>query len=147
MSESDHHRCLVRALAYEIADGAVWGRTPMIYCDLFDTIEGTCLPPLINGSRPDVFARDLGASLSIIGEAKTANDIDNPHTCEQLISFFDYLGHLPSAELWMGVPWLCAGTAMRICTHARARSSAPNVVIRVVAFMMGRTTFKRVWRG
>lgn len=147
MSESDHHRRLVQALAKEISDESIWVRTPIIYCDLFDAVEGTSLPPLISGNRPDVFARDVGASLTIIGEAKTSNDIDNQHTCEQLQSFFDYLRHLPAAELWMGVPWLCAGTAMRLCTHARSRSSAENVAIRVVAFMIGTATFTRIWRG
>lgn len=102
-------------------------------------------PPIIGGNRPDVFARDIGASLSIIGEAKTPEDIDNQHTFDQLESFFDYLRVQPKAEFWMGVPWLSAGTAIRVCGYARRKSDALHVRVRVVAFMIGNTSIRRMW--
>lgn len=102
-------------------------------------------PPILGGNRPDVFARDIGASLSIIGEAKTFEDIDNRHTFDQLESFFDYLRVQPKAELWMGVPWLSAGTATRVCGYARRKADAQHVRFRVVAFMIGNTSLRRMW--
>jgi hypothetical protein len=145
MSESGNHRILVHALAREISGDAVWTKPPIVYSDLQDGTITSDAPPLIGGNRPDVFARAIGTSLSIIGEAKTAHDIDNRHTFDQLESFFDYLRVQQKAELWMGVPWLSAGTATRVCGHARKQSDALHVRFRVVAFMIGNTSLRRTW--
>ena len=145
MSESEHHRILVHALAREISGDSVWANPPIVYSDIQDDTITSEAPPIIGGNRPDVFARDIGASLSIIGEAKTSGDIDNRHTFDQLESFFDYLRVQPKAELWMGVPWLSAGTATRVCRYARRESDALHVRFRVVAFMIGNTSLRRMW--
>lgn len=145
MSESDYHRSLVQALASEISCDPVWSNRPIVYSDIQDGIFAD-LPPIIGNNRPDVFARDLASSFSIIGEAKTAGDIDNSHTFEQLISFFDYLRSNPYGELWMAVPWLSAGTATRICTHVRKKQHTEHIPIRIVAFMIGNTRLRRMWR-
>jgi hypothetical protein len=145
MSESAHHRSLVLALASEIFGDSIWVNKPIIYCD----IQDGCLsnfPPIIGNNRPDVFARDIATSLSIIGEAKTADDIDKRHTFAQLASFFDYLRDQPHSELWMGVPWLCAGMAMRVSVDIRKKLNAENIPIRVVAFMIGNISQRRTWR-
>lgn len=144
MSESDHHRILVQALAREISADSIWCNQPILYCDILDGIT-LDVPPIIGSNRPDVFARDLATSASIIGEAKTTNDIDNQHTFDQLASFFDYLRSQPHGELWMGVPWLNAGTAIRVCTHMRKKSAALHVPIRVLSFMIGDTLIRRTW--
>lgn len=145
MSESEHHRILVHALAREIAGNSVWAKPPVVYCDIQEGTITSDAPPLIGSNRPDVFARDIGAALSIIGEAKTSEDIDNRHTFDQLESFFDYLRVQPRAELWMAVPWLSAGTATRVCGHARKKCEALHVRFRVVAFMIGNTSVRRMW--
>lgn len=145
MSESDCHRNLVRALAGEIVADPVWTSIPLVYCDIQDSCVAE-LPPVIGSNRPDVFAKEITSSLSIIGEAKTASDVDNRHTVEQLVSYFEYLRHQSHGELWMGVPWLSAGTAIRVSTHVRAKIDATRVPIRVVAFMIGDISIRRIWR-
>lgn len=145
MSESDHHRSLVRALEGEISGAPVWANAPIVYCDIQDGCAAD-MPPIIGSNRPDVFAKDITSSLSIIGEAKTTDDIDNRHTFDQLASFFDYLRHQPQGELWMGVPWLSAGTAIRVSTLVRSKTSATYIPIRVVAFMIGNFSIRRIWR-
>ncbi len=136
---------LVRALAREISGNAVWTNTPIVYSDIQDETNSCDSPPIIGSHRPDVFVRDIGASMLIIGEAKTSDDIDNQHTFDQLESFFSYLRTQPKAELWMGVPWLSAGTATRVCGHARIRSDALHVRVCVVAFMIGNASLRRMW--
>lgn len=145
MSESGHHRILVHALAREISSDAVWAKPPIVYTDFQDGTNTSAAPPIIGTNRPDVFARDIGASLSIIGEAKTSNDVDNRHTLDQLESFFNYLRLQSKGELWIGVPWLSAGTATRVCAHARQKCNALHVRFRVVAFMIGNTSLRRMW--
>lgn len=145
MSESEHHRILVYALTREIAGDSVWANPPIVYCDIQEGTITSNAPPLIGSNRPDVFARDIGESMSIIGEAKTSHDIDSRHTFDQLESFFVYLRVQPKAELWMGVPWLSAGTATRVCAHARRKYDALHVRFRIVAFMIGNTSVRRMW--
>lgn len=144
MSESEHHRSLVQALAIEIFGDLIWNNKPIVYCDIQDGCSSE--PPLIGNNRPDVFARDIATSLSIIGEAKTASDIDNLHTSMQLTSFFDYLRDSPRGEFWLGVPWLSAGTAIRVSMGIRQKLNAEHIPICVVAFMIGNTTLRRIWR-
>lgn len=144
MSESGHHRSLVLALTNEISIYHGRAFSPIIYCDVQDELIND-LPPIIGGNRPDVFAHDIRTSMVIIGEAKTSNDIDNSHTLTQLDSFFAYLRNQPGAEFWMAVPWLSAGTAMRVCSHARKKSDALHIPIRVFAFMIGNLSHRRIW--
>ena len=145
MSESEHHRDLVRALAEEIASDPSWSIPPILYCDIQDGFSGA-VPPVAGLNRPDVLARDISTSRAVIGEAKTAQDIDNQHTFEQLASYFGYLRAQAEGELWMGVPWLSAGMAIRVSTLARKRTNSLGIPIRVVAFMIGATTMRRIWR-
>jgi len=146
MSESSHHRILVEALARNISDDSAWSSPPLVYCDIIDEISTSNLPPAIGSHRPDVFARDIMSSFSIIGEAKTDGDIDNNHTLLQLTSFFDHLRTHKKAELWMGVTWMSAGTAMRVCRKARKLADSLHVPFRIVAYMMGDTAIRREWR-
>lgn len=146
MSESSDHRTLVEALAREITGDSVWTNQPIIYSDILNGVGTSNLPPIIGSHRPDVFALDIRDSFSIVGEVKTAGDIDNMHTFSQLESFFNYLRVQARAEFWMGVPWMSAGTTMRVCRYARKISNAQHVPVRVVAFMVGNTDVRRVWR-
>lgn len=145
MSESDHHRGLVKELAGDIAGDARWLKPPIIYIDLHEGTSGAP-PPVIGENRPDVYARDLTTGRAIIGEAKTAGDIDNLHTCDQLSSYFQHLYSQSEGELWIAVPWMSAGTALRVGKLVRQQTKAYSIPICVVAYMIGPTTVRRIWR-
>lgn len=145
MSESDHHRNLVKALGDDIAYDSHWAMPPIVYFDLRDGVSGQP-PPAIGPNRPDTFARDISTGRTIIGEAKTTDDIDNQHTCDQLVSYFNFLRTQPDGELWMGVPWTSAGTALRVSKLVRRQTQSEAIPICVVAYMIGATTFRKFWR-
>ena len=145
MSESEHHRLLVRALANDIANDIRWNKLPVVYFDLQDLVSRES-PPYIGSNRPDVFARDLSTGRTLIGEAKTTDDIDNQHTTDQLTSFFDYLRTQSEGELWIGVPWLSAGTAIRVCKLIRRRTNSENIPICVISYVLGSSSVRRFWR-
>lgn len=87
MSQSDAHRDLVQSIVEKLAQ-----RYPGINLDAdLQQFPGDELPPLIDGYRPDVYARQDHKGLLVIAEAKTDNDVDNPHTRAQLTSFISYL--------------------------------------------------------
>lgn len=145
MSESDHHRSLVKALGSDISSDTRWNKPPIVYFDLQDGISGEP-PPAIGANRPDAFARDISTGRTVIGEAKTTDDIDNQHTRDQLSSYFLYLKAQPEGELWMAVPWMSAGTALRVSKLVRHQTQTLSIPICVVAYMIGATTVRRFWR-
>ena len=87
MSQSDAHRDLVQAVVEKLAQ-----RYPdiNITADL-QQLPGDELPPIIDGYRPDVYARQKHKFLLVIAEAKTDYDIDNSHTRAQVTSFINHL--------------------------------------------------------
>ena len=145
MSESDHHRSLVKALGGDIVCDRRWKLPPIIYLDLQDSVSGE--PPLlIGGNRPDIFARDISTGRAAIGEAKTTDDVDNQHTRDQLASYFEYLRAQSEGELWIGVPWMSAGTAIRVSKLVRQQTQSEAIPISVVGYMIGETTFRKICR-
>ena len=87
MSQSDAHRRLVTQVAK-----ALEARCPRlsIITDV-QQAPGDAVPPLIDGYRPDVYARKTPTNELVIAEAKTDGDIDRTHTHNQIVSFLTYL--------------------------------------------------------
>jgi len=145
MSESIYHWDLVKALSSDISCDAGWSKSPIVYVDIQDCLSGE--PPRhIGSNRPDVHARDVSTGRTVIGEAKTTNDIDNKHTCDQFASYFKYLYTQPEGELWIGVPWMSVGTAIRISKLMRRQTQANNIPICVIGYMLCKTTIRKFWR-
>lgn len=141
MSESSVHKALVLAL-YDDVVRANWESCPFVYADM----NGASTPPLIGSSRPDVYASFPEAKYVIIGEAKTGNDIESRHTIEQLFEYFEHITVLGSGELWIAVPWLNAGTALRVCSNVKKRVASPNR-FKVSAWMLGQQNYSKAWYG
>lgn len=118
MPESQDHAELVRSLKGWIATTYGFGRWGLcLLCDLPDAYEK---PPLVGGYRPDVWAVDIPHTLTAIGEAKTTEDVENPHTERQLKAYLDYLATQPRPVLVIAVPWSCrAGAVMIVETLVR----------------------------
>ena len=141
MSESAVHRNLVAALMEEIARQP-WDSGPFLYADS----SGLALPPLIGRARPDVYAHFSLQDRAIVGEAKTSKDLESFHTAGQFEAYFEHLGAKSGGELWLAVPWLSAGAAIRICTATKARMGSP-VPFKVSAWLLGEQNFSRAWYG
>ena len=71
-------------------------------------------PQKINGYFPDVFAKAPGSSEVIIGEAKTANDLERPHTERQIAAFLTYIEVVGGGTLVVAVPWFRAVSAREL---------------------------------
>lgn len=132
-------------LGGDITCDAGWSKPPIVYVDVQAGFSGE-LPRNIGANRPDIYARDILTGRTVIGEAKTTNDIDNKHTCVQLASYFEYLSLQSEAELWIGVPWMSAGTAIRISKLVRRQTQSYNIPICVVGYMICTMTVRKYWR-
>jgi hypothetical protein len=66
--------------------------------------------------------------MHVIGEAKTVQDLERPHTKAQLLAFLRHL-RLRGGILVITVPWVAVPTARSILATAVAQTAATNVEI------------------
>jgi hypothetical protein len=95
-------------------------------------------PPLIGGKRPDVYVKSVG-SLRVValGEAKTAQDIENTHTIVQITEYLNYLKDYPSAYLMLAVPWHQSRLVRAIAQRIQRERAADGVSLIVLDDLPG----------
>ncbi len=113
MSESAAHASLVQAIIRfaerefgDLADIAVRD-------DAVRPMRGE-RPPKIEGYVPDVFVTDVPTTRTLIGEAKTQQDIETDHSRGQIVAFLSYLSKTPHGIFVLGVPMVASPTAKRL---------------------------------
>lgn len=145
MSEGAVHRRLVQVLSMRIRLGR--SQSWMLFVDGGSRLDTDGCPPSLERVRPDVYARENVTKHVIIGEAKTAKDLDNDHTLHQLVAYFQHLALQQSGELVMAVPFHLAGAAHRLCNLARRLSGAPTVPFVITGWMFGSQVACEAWDG
>lgn len=85
-------------------------------------------PPAIAGHVPDLFARGLaGPGRTIVGEAKTAWDLDTRRTEEQLTVFLEYCAGCEGSSLVLIVPWELVRYAYALLGDLKRKCGAEDV--------------------
>jgi hypothetical protein len=105
------------------------GSDAQVFCDLTGRL-GSSKPKKVGGFVPDVFCTIPARKHTIIGDAKTPDDLETRHTRDQLEAYADYLAtHSAIGELviatrfeWVG----CARSLLKSLTPVKARG-APRV--------------------
>lgn len=145
MAEGDVRRQLVRLLSGHIAVSSpeVWAR----FVDGVSLDDRLGVPPVLGVHRPDIYAVVRGTRHTIIGEAKTANDIDNDHTKRQLAAYFEHLGAGDTGEIWMAVPLISAGVAHRVCRVVRQGLGISTVPFTITGWLFGPKPLVETWHG
>jgi len=62
-------------------------------------------PPQISGYNPDLYWRSVRGDSVLIGEAKSAYDIESRHSRKQLTAFLAHLARAKQGVLLVAVPW------------------------------------------
>lgn len=62
-------------------------------------------PPSISGYFPDIYWKSLASQSILIGEAKSAYDVESRHSRRQLASFLSHLSSAEDGMLLIAVPW------------------------------------------
>ena len=120
MGESLSHIQLVKGMAEWIVRS---------YCDvemghiLLDSPEASSLtrPPKIYNFIPDLYVPNTTRKFIIIGEAKTANDLENDHTEEQIGAFLRKCSEFEGAHFVFAVPWHKTRLAKSIIKYIQAK--------------------------
>ena len=127
MSQSELHKSLV-----ETVTAAIKKRHQGIVTTVDLQMQpGDELPPIIDGFRPDVYARNSQTGLIIIAEAKTDNDILNEHTYQQVTSFINYLERQKKAKLILAVTGIGANSAKTLLRFICRELNVKSTVIEV----------------
>jgi len=104
MGESVSHVRLVESLLLWVATTYFRGDTGHILVDS-RLLGSFSTPPRINGFVPDIYAENTSDGSLIIGEAKTARDIENRHTRAQLTAFLNRCAEDVNSLFVLAVPW------------------------------------------
>ena len=104
MPESSTHIRLVSSLVSWIATEYFQGEEGSVLVDSPESLA-QAKPPGIAGYVPDVLGQGLLGGGVVIGEAKTASDVENLHTREQLEAFLRYCAARPGSVFVFAVPW------------------------------------------
>ena len=135
MSESASHRKLVASLVAWAAQTYLDGDAGSILVDSSVSREGA-RPPSIHGYIPDVFIGSCGKCDLLIGEAKTARDLENRHTRAQLTAFLRRCALEPKSTFVMAVPWQMERFA-RSLIHVLQQRNGVGAVRAVVLEKLG----------
>ena len=74
-------------------------------------------PPRIEGYVPDVFITDVPNTTTLIGEAKTRQDLETDHSRRQIVAFLSYLSKTPRGIFVLSVPMVAGATAQRLLSE------------------------------
>jgi hypothetical protein len=89
-------------------------------------------PPAFGGFHPDVFAEDTPPTFTIIGEAKTAADLETNHSKLQFRAYLAHLKFHPSPRLVVATPWYAQNSARTLLAVAKREANAEEVTIEFV---------------
>lgn len=104
MAESATHQLLVRALVRWIDTNCADSSNGLLFVDEpTRTMEDK--PPRLSGFTPDVYWKAIDGARVIIGEAKSAYDVESRHSRKQYAAFLSHLGRVESGILLIAAPW------------------------------------------
>lgn len=89
-------------------------------------------PPKLGCYRPDLYATDAPTTTVIVGEAKTARDLETKHSKEQIRSYLRHLAMYPGSRLILAVPWSSHARAQQLLTVLSRDVGSPDVHLVVI---------------
>jgi len=104
MPESATHLRLVQQLLHWIEAHDFNKQSSLIYVDDPSRVAAD-KPPRILGYLPDVYWKTFGGQSALIGEAKSAYDVESRHSRKQFASFLSHLRSIEEGTLLIAVPW------------------------------------------
>lgn len=109
MALSDSHIKLVQALRSYVEDTYGANKNILIYTDNPDPNIKARVPKF-DGFIPDLYARTISPDRFILGEAKTAGDVETRHSIYQYEQYLSYCACHLNSILLFAVPWTVVAT-------------------------------------
>ncbi len=128
LAESRTHSALVQVIVSFIRHEHAQITALGIIDDLSSPLHAE-KPSRIGGFVPDVYAFDAPLTTVIIGEAKTATDLETQHSREQMSAFLSHLSQQQTGIFILAVPWQAKRRAQTIIEVLRAETGATSVKV------------------
>ncbi|HLB73770.1 MAG TPA: hypothetical protein VJJ98_07110 [Sedimentisphaerales bacterium] len=126
MGESATHIKLVEELSSWISVELLYGDSgPMLIDHPNSNKEER--PPKIEGFIPDVCIPNGPGNIFIIGEAKTAQDLEKNHSIAQIRGFLRRCSQTPESIFVLAVPWHMTRLGKNMLRYLKDRIGADNV--------------------
>jgi len=136
MGESALHMLLVQYLAQWIADSILGVDFAAILIDAPDR-SAKNKPPVIFGFVPDVYVMRVVNNRVIIGEAKTARDVEVEHSIEQYKAFLRKCAESEDSLFVLAVPWDMVRLAKSILSRLKRELGVEKVETKVLERLPG----------
>ena len=129
MPESVQHMQLVERIVRYIARVHGPSGDVIVFHDLPGPL-GCEKPPRISGFVPDVYATNMPHSITLLGEAKTEDDLETYHSRQQIKAYLAFLSQCHHGKFILAVPWQLAATAWNLVKASHTHGTRmPEVVI------------------
>lgn len=126
MPESIAHFTLVRHLVSWIERESGWHKRAALLVALPE-LASSGSPPRVGGYVPDVFLKDEHSGIALIGEAKTAEDIEKQHSRDQYLAFMRFLAAYQEHLFLLAVPWSCVIQTRSLIAALQRRNQLQGV--------------------
>ena len=136
MSESASHVLLVEALANWVARECSDGSRTMICLDSASPLAVN-RPPVVDGHVPDLYLDYCDLYDVVVGEAKTAGDLETGRSERQLCAFLAYCATKERPLFLLAVPWHCVPTARGFLRYLKKRTGTEAVRTVVLEHLPG----------
>jgi hypothetical protein len=133
MGVSYTHIALVKAMAGWVEQNCHPNEHSIMLLDLPDTLA-TNQPPIIGSFRPDLYIK---SNRLIIGEAKTARDIETKHSRAQYNHFLSHLSQYQDSLFILAVPWNCVPSTKSLIRRIQKENSIVNVGVLILEKLPG----------
>lgn len=125
MPESSQHQQLIERTITYIRERFSDEYSLTIFHDLPKEL-GEPRPPRIGQFTPDVYAVTVPPTITIIGEAKTPDDLEAEHSRMQYLEYLQYLDTRPNGLLVLAVTFYKIPAAHRMMSSILRRSEVAN---------------------
>lgn len=126
MPESATHQLLVKQLVLWITSNCADAGGSLL---LVDEPSRTAIdkPPGVSGYTPDVYWKTVDGRSVVVGEAKSAYDVESRHSRKQYASFLLHLSRIESGTLVVAVPWHVVNQAKSLIRAIQRESGCGGV--------------------
>jgi len=125
MGESRAHARLVDAIVSWVRETC--DQDPgVVLIDSGNVVAGT-RPPAIGSYIPDVYVSRANGYAVIVGEAKTARDLERPHSQAQLAAYLGWCARHENSLLLVAVPWYVTRAARNMIGYLQRTTQTHRV--------------------
>lgn len=120
------HSNLVEAIKSWILGNVPDNRMLCVYSDL-PSNNASNKPPRIEGFIPDIYASERNREIVIVGEAKTAGDLETRHSTAQFEAFLRHCSGQVNSLLVIAVPWHMVNCGKSLIRSLKKRTHTEDV--------------------